>query len=84
VALLLLTLPVFAYFLHRQKRNLQSLVVVFLDELAKELKLIKVPGNQTMPSPVAAPEPKPGPIRIELPKLAPNETASAEKEVSIT
>ena len=35
----------FAYFLSRQKRNLQSLVVVFLDELAKELKLIKVPAN---------------------------------------
>jgi GT2 family glycosyltransferase len=45
LALLLLTLPLFAYFLARQKRNLQSLVIVFLDDLAKEWKLIKVPAD---------------------------------------
>ena len=43
LALLLLTLPLFAYFLARQKRNLQSLVIVFLDELAKEWRLLKFP-----------------------------------------
>jgi len=41
LGLLLLTLPVFAYFLSRQKRNLQSLLIVFLDELAKEWRLLK-------------------------------------------
>jgi glycosyltransferase involved in cell wall biosynthesis len=45
LALLLLTLPAFAWFLWRQKRKLQSLVIVFLNELAKELKLIKVPSE---------------------------------------
>jgi len=44
-ALLLLTLPLFAYFLARQKRNLQSLVIVFLDDLSKEWKLIKIPSD---------------------------------------
>jgi GT2 family glycosyltransferase len=45
LALLLLTLPLFAYFLWRQTRNLQSLVIVFLDDLAKEWKLIKIPSD---------------------------------------
>jgi len=45
LALLLLTLPLFAYFLHRQKRNLQSLLIVFLDELAKQLQLIRIPSD---------------------------------------
>ena len=58
LALVLFTLGVFAYFLHRQKRHLQSLVIVFLDELAKGMKLLKVPAK---PSPNAAP------IRAELP-----------------
>jgi hypothetical protein len=39
--LLLLSLPLFAWFLAREKRRLQSLLIVFLDELAKELNLIK-------------------------------------------
>ena len=45
LVLVLLTLPLFAYFLHRQKRNLQSLLIVFLDDLAKELHLIKIPSD---------------------------------------
>jgi membrane-bound lytic murein transglycosylase MltF len=40
--LLLLTLPLFAWFLRRQERNLRSMIVVFLDEVAKEWKLSKV------------------------------------------
>lgn len=40
---LLLTLPLFALFLRREQRNLQSMMVVFLDELAKEWRLVKVP-----------------------------------------
>ena len=44
LAMLLLTLPLFAYYLHRQKRNQQSLLIVFLDGLAKELGLLKIPS----------------------------------------
>jgi O-antigen biosynthesis protein len=40
--LLLLSLPLFAWFIHRQQRNLQSMIAVFLDELAKEWKLTRV------------------------------------------
>jgi GT2 family glycosyltransferase len=43
--LLLLTLPLFAGFLSRQQRDLQSLIVVLLDKLAREWQLDKVPGN---------------------------------------
>jgi hypothetical protein len=39
--LVLLTLPLFVWFLHREKRNLQSVIVVFLDELARSWKLTK-------------------------------------------
>jgi len=90
--LLLLTLPLFAYYLHRQKRNLQSLVVVFLDELVKELKLIKVTANQpatpasvpAAPAPAvapAAPEIKPVTIRVNLPQLPPEESPGPAKEI---
>ncbi|HOC56389.1 MAG TPA: glycosyltransferase [Verrucomicrobiota bacterium] len=43
--LLLLTLPLFAWFLRREQRNLQSLIAVFLDDLAKEWALAKVPAH---------------------------------------
>jgi hypothetical protein len=39
---ILLTLPGLGWFLHRQARNLQSVIIVFLDELAKQHKLIKI------------------------------------------
>ncbi len=81
VALLGITLPSFAYFLHRQKRKLQSLVVVFLDELAKELQLIKMPVAQPVATPAAAPETKPAPIRVELDRLTPAEAAVTEKKL---
>jgi hypothetical protein len=45
LGLILITLPLFAYFLQRQKRNQQSLVVVFLDQLAEQWKLIKIPAG---------------------------------------
>jgi len=45
LVLSLLTLPAFAYFLSRQKRNLQSLVVVFLDELVKPWHLQKIAAD---------------------------------------
>jgi len=40
--LLLLTLPVFVWFLAREKRNLQSLVAVWLDGVAQPLGMLKV------------------------------------------
>jgi hypothetical protein len=75
-ALLLLTLPLFAYFLTRQKRHLQSQLVVFLDDLAKELNLIKVPADQAVDPP--APTTKTGPMRVELAKPADSATGPAE------
>lgn len=64
--LLLLAVPLFAWFLHRQGRSLQSAIVVFLDQLAKDLNLAKLepgaanrpPGSQTIDS---APAPNPPP-----------------------
>jgi GT2 family glycosyltransferase len=48
--LLLLTLPLGIWFLLRDQRNLQSIAVVFLDELAKELGLTKVhPAEASKP-----------------------------------
>jgi len=49
--LLLLTLPLFAGFLRREQRDLQSLMVVLLDQLAADWKLSKVPQT-----PVPTPE----------------------------
>jgi O-antigen biosynthesis protein len=40
--LLLLSLPLFAWFIRRQQRNLQSMIAVLLDELAREWKLSRV------------------------------------------
>jgi GT2 family glycosyltransferase len=41
----LLTLPVYGWFILRQRRKLQSIVTVFLDELAKERGLVKIHGD---------------------------------------
>ena len=40
--LLLLTIPLFAWFLSREKRNIQSMTVILLDEVAKRWNLTKV------------------------------------------
>ena len=69
IALMLLTLPLFAYFQFMQKRKLQSLIVVFLNDLAKGLNLIRVSQEQNIaPKPAAQ---KAAPIRVELPKPPP-------------
>jgi hypothetical protein len=39
----LLTMPLVAWMLTREKRNLQSMMTVFLDEVAKGWNMIKVP-----------------------------------------
>ncbi len=44
--LLLLTIPLFAFFLEREKRSQQSLLVVFLDEVAARWGLTKVPWTE--------------------------------------
>jgi hypothetical protein len=56
--LLLLTLPLFVWFLRREQRNLRSMIAVLLDELAKEWCLTKVQpqsARQPEPEPPAAP-----------------------------
>ncbi len=40
--LILATLPLFAWFLRREQRNLQSMIAVFLDGVAKEWKMTRV------------------------------------------
>jgi len=76
------TLPAFAYFLSRQKRKIQSQLITFVDDLATNLKLIKIPHAQTVEPPTAPPaaRTKPEPMRVDLPKpveaTAPAETQS--------
>ena len=49
-------------FLRREQRNLQSMLVVFLDELAKEWRLKKVtsetPSREQAPEKTSAPDPR--------------------------
>lgn len=71
--LILLTLPGGWWFLRRQERRLQSILAIFLDELAAELGLRKLPSGVS-PQATAASESNPvNPrecIRVELPKEA--------------
>jgi hypothetical protein len=76
IAMVLLTLPLFAFFLRHQKRKLQSMLVVFLDDLAKGLNLIKVSTEQKI-SPAVAP--KPAPMRVELAKSEAAIVSTVEK-----
>ena len=77
IAMVLLTLPLFAYFQSCQKRNLQSLLVAFLDDLAKRLNLIKVTAEQNLSPSVATP--KPAPMRVELVKQEDAIVSTVEK-----
>jgi GT2 family glycosyltransferase len=57
--LLLLSLPLLGWLLHRQGRNLQSMLVVFLDQLAKDSNLIKLRPDTAVQSrnpPAARPD----------------------------
>jgi O-antigen biosynthesis protein len=47
---MLLTLPLFVWFIRRQQRHLQSIIVVFLDNLAKEWRLAKAQPQPAEPS----------------------------------
>jgi GT2 family glycosyltransferase len=46
-AMLFAPLAVFVWFIRRQERSIRSLIMVFLDELAKEWNLIKVSDGET-------------------------------------
>ena len=77
IAMVLLTLPLFAYFQSCQKRKLQSLLIAFLDDLAKRLNLIKVTAEQNISLPTDPP--KPAPMRVELVKQEDVIVSAAEK-----
>lgn len=49
-----LVLPLFAWLLRHEQRTLQSLLIVFLDDIAKEWHLRRDPANPTTPSPRSA------------------------------
>lgn len=53
--LLLLSLPLFAWFMRRQGRSLQSTIIVFLDQLAKDLNLLKLIRDSTAQPPAGEP-----------------------------
>jgi glycosyltransferase involved in cell wall biosynthesis len=48
--LLVLSLPLVSWFLHRQGRNLQSMLVVFLDQFAKDSNLVKFQPQSAQPT----------------------------------
>jgi len=51
---LLLTLPLLAWLLHREQRSLKSMMVVFLDELARDWRLKKIiPPTEPLAVPTA-------------------------------
>jgi GT2 family glycosyltransferase len=52
---LLLTLPALAWLLQREQRSLQSMMVVLLDELARDWKLAKVMPTPEAPAPPTQP-----------------------------
>ena len=73
--LLLLSLPLFAWFMHRQGRSLQSTIIVFLDQLAKDLNLSKLQRDSTPQPPAGqpvsgnpAPQVSPGPAPAPAPR----------------
>ena len=66
VVVVLLTLPLFVYFIRHQKRKLQSMLVVFLDGIGKDLDLIKVSDERVTST--ARDASKSTPIRVELVK----------------
>lgn len=73
--LLLLSLPLLAWFLQRQGRNLQSMLVVFLDQLAKESGLVKIQHNAPV-QPAGSAQSIPLPAQPSAPK-APAPSAAA-------
>ncbi|HWH71296.1 MAG TPA: glycosyltransferase, partial [Candidatus Sulfotelmatobacter sp.] len=52
--LLLLILPLFAWFLRHEQRSLQSMMMIFVNELAEEWHLTKLQPQATPPAPTPA------------------------------
>jgi len=83
---LLLTLPLFIWFLRREQRTLQSTIAVFLDEIAKDWNLIQVPGDMAAERKPATPTP-PAPAKSEnrhSADAAPNPGAGLETQHSVS
>lgn len=75
VWLLLLTLPAAGWFLNRDKRNLQSMITVFLDELSKQWGLVKAPQPAAA---VLSAQPAPPPASSPFSEPAASAVASSE------
>ena len=56
--LLLLTMPIFGSFIEQEKRNLQRLIIAFLDELAKQQQMTKLPFGRPADSAAKTPPAK--------------------------
>ena len=58
--MLLLTMPIFGWYLEQEKRNLQQLIAAFLDDVAKQRKLVKLDydAGQEKFKPAAGTDPK--------------------------
>ncbi len=88
--LLLLTLPLFAAFLHREGRDLQSLMVVLLDQLARDWKLSKVPQTRPAEAPTAMSaasddQPSPSPImKVTQVAIRPSEASAKAARPALT
>jgi O-antigen biosynthesis protein len=76
--LVLVSLPLFAWYLTRQGRNLQSVTAIFLEEVAKRWGLVRIgaeaetkptppPERETVPTPEPAPA-RPARMRVEVPR----------------
>jgi GT2 family glycosyltransferase len=75
--ILLASLPLLGWYLRRQGRNLQSMLVVFLDQLAKESQLVKLrtemlrPNSPSAPAPVVPPPSTTVPSATQPPSQSP-------------
>ena len=56
--LLLLTMPIFGSFIEQEKRNVQRLIIAFLDELAKQQQMTKLPFGRPADSAAKTPPAK--------------------------
>jgi hypothetical protein len=75
VYLILISVPLFGWFIHSQGRNLQSTVVVFLDQLAADLSLTKLKPDSAKASPQ-------GPAPSSAPLSSPSRQGSSQPSQS--
>jgi hypothetical protein len=69
--MLLLTMPIFGWFLEQEKQNQQRLIAAFLDDVAKQRGLTKLryDGAQEKFEPVSTPAPAPAAPTEAAPKV---------------